>query len=65
MIWLYLEVVINLYSRLAVGWAMSERMTAQLMCDALQMALWRRRMPTGALGIQIAGVSTVPVPTGS
>ena len=25
---------------------MSERMTAQLVCDALQMALWRRRMPS-------------------
>lgn len=44
--WLYLAVVIDLYSRLVVGWAMSERMTAQLVCDALQMALWRRHMPT-------------------
>ena len=47
--WLYLAVVIDLYSRLVVGWAMSERMTAQLVCDALQMALWRRRMPTGVV----------------
>ena len=47
--WLYLAVVIDLYSRLVVGWAMSERMTAQLVCDALQMALWRRRMPTGVI----------------
>ena len=47
--WLYLAVVIDLYSRLVVGWAMSERMTAQLVCDALQMALWRRRMPTGII----------------
>ena len=43
--WLYLAVVIDLYSRLVVGWAMSERMTADLVCNALQMALWRRRMP--------------------
>jgi len=28
---------------------MSERMTAQLVCDALQMALWRRRMPSGVI----------------
>jgi putative transposase len=28
---------------------MSERMTAQLACDALLMALWRRRMPTGVI----------------
>ncbi len=47
--WLYLAVVIDLYSRLVVGWAMSERMTAQLACDALQMALWRRGMPTGVI----------------
>lgn len=47
--WLYLAVVIDLYSRMVVGWAMSERMTAQLVCDALQMALWRRHMPTGVI----------------
>jgi len=47
--WLYLAVVIDLYSRLVVGLAMSERMTAQLACDALQMALWRRHKPTGVI----------------
>lgn len=47
--WLYLAVVIDLYSRLVVGWAMSERMTAQLVCDALQMALWRRHRPSGVI----------------
>ena len=47
--WLYLAVVIDLYSRLVVGWAMSERLTAPLVCDALQMALWRRRLPTGVI----------------
>jgi len=45
--WLYLAVVLDLYSRLVVGWAMSERMTAKLVCDALQMALWRRKRPRG------------------
>lgn len=29
----------------AIGWSMSSRMTAQLACDALQMALWRRKRP--------------------
>ena len=33
------------YSRLVVGWAIAERMTAELPCQALKMALWRRRMP--------------------
>ena len=47
--WLYLAVVIDLYSRLVVGWAMSERITAELACNALQMALWRRRMPQGVI----------------
>ena len=47
--WLYLAVLIDLYSRKVVGWAMSERMTADLVCDALQMALWRRKMPKGVI----------------
>ena len=47
--WLYLATVIDLYSRLVVGWAMSARTTAQLACDALHMTLWRRRMPTGVI----------------
>ncbi|EEP8432677.1 IS3 family transposase [Salmonella enterica] len=43
--WLYLAVVIDLWSRSVIGWSMSSRMTAQLACDALQMALWRRKRP--------------------
>lgn len=45
--WLYLAVVMDLYSRKVVGWALSERMTKQLVIDALQMALWRRKPPRG------------------
>lgn len=47
--WLYLAVVMDLYSRLVVGWAMSERMTSKLVIDALQMALWRRKMPSNVI----------------
>lgn len=47
--WLYLAVVLDLYSRMVVGWSMSERMTATLVCDALQMALWRRKRPQGVI----------------
>jgi transposase InsO family protein len=47
--WLYLAVVLDLFSRKVVGWAMSDRMAAQLACDALRMALWRRRMPQGVI----------------
>jgi putative transposase len=47
--WFYLAVIIDLYSRRVVGWAMAERMTADLVCQALKMALWRRGMPTGVI----------------
>jgi transposase InsO family protein len=47
--WLYLAVVIDLYSRLVVGWALAERMTADLVRQAPQMALWRRKMPKGVI----------------
>lgn len=57
--WLYLAVVLDLYSRAVIGWAMSERLTTDLATQALTMALWRRK-PKGALlhhsdrGIQYA-----------
>ena len=47
--WLYLAVLIDLYSRAVVGWAMSERMTAQLANDALMMAIWKRKPPKGLM----------------
>jgi putative transposase len=45
---LYFAVVLDLFSRLVVGWSMSSRMTAQLVADALLMAIWRRG-PANAL----------------
>jgi len=47
--WLYLAVVIDLCSRKVVGWSMSSRMKAQLVCDALKMAIWRRRPAAGLI----------------
>jgi len=47
--WLYLAVVIDLCSRQVVGWSMSSRMKAQLVCDALRMAIWRRRPEPGLI----------------
>ncbi len=47
--WLYLAVLIDLYSRAVVGWAMSDRMTAQLANDALMMAIWKRKPPKGLM----------------
>jgi Transposase and inactivated derivatives len=47
--WLYLAVVIDLFSRKVVGWSMSSRMSAQLVCDALTMALWQRKPKAGLI----------------
>jgi putative transposase len=40
--WLYVAAVLDLFSRRVVGWSMSARMTAQLVTDALTMAIGRR-----------------------
>ena len=47
--WLYLSVFIDLCSRAVVGWSMSNRMTATLVTDSLQMAMWKRRPGSGLL----------------
>lgn len=47
--WLYLAVVIDLYSRHVVGWSMDQRMTAQLVNDALLMAIWKRKPAKGLI----------------
>ena len=43
--WLYLATVMDLYSRKIIGWSMSKRNNRRLVCDALLMALWRRKHP--------------------
>lgn len=47
--WLYLAVVIDLFSRQVVGWAMQGRMTTELVLQALTMAVWRRRPKAGLI----------------
>jgi putative transposase len=47
--WMYLAVVIDLFSRQVVGWAMDKRMKAQLTLDALAMAYFRRKPSKGLL----------------
>jgi len=47
--WLYLAGVVDLYSRMVVGWSMSKGITGQLTLDALQQALGRRRPEPGLL----------------
>jgi transposase InsO family protein len=47
--WLYLAGVLDLYSRRAVGWSMSERMTSDLVISAMQAALRQRCPEAGEL----------------
>jgi putative transposase len=42
--WLYLAVIIDLYSRAVIGWAMHKRMKTTLITDALKMTLMRRKV---------------------
>jgi len=58
--WIYLAVVIDLYSRKVVGWSVSHRINSRLACDALQMAIWTRRPEEGVIfhsdrGVQYGG----------
>lgn len=47
--WLYLAVLIDLFSRQVVGWQMGERINQELVCDALEAALANRGHPKGVL----------------
>jgi putative transposase len=58
--WLYLATTLDLYSRRIVGWSMKERMTSDLVIDALTMAIAQRQPPAGLMhhsdrGSQYAG----------
>ena len=47
--WLYLTVMLDLFSRQVVGWSIQPRMTRQLVIDALRMAWFRRRPGKGLI----------------
>jgi transposase InsO family protein len=47
--WLYLACVMDLASRRIVGWSMSERITADLVCRALRSAYWQRKPAAGLI----------------
>jgi putative transposase len=47
--WLYLAVVLDLFSRMVVGWSMAVTQDAMLVIQALRMAIARRRPPAGLL----------------
>ena len=57
--WSYLAVIMDLYSRQIVGWAINKHMKVELVLDALMMAYWRRKPTPGLIhhsdrGIQYA-----------
>lgn len=41
--WLYLAVVLDLFSRKVIGWSMQPTLARKIVLDALMMAVWRRR----------------------
>jgi putative transposase len=45
--WLYLASVMDCYSRAIVGWAIADHLRAELVVDALEMAVWQRKPTTG------------------
>ncbi|MFC1523665.1 IS3 family transposase [Thermodesulfobacteriota bacterium] len=47
--WLYLAVILDLFSRQVVGWSLNKRMTRKLIKDALLIAVWRRRPAPGLI----------------
>lgn len=47
--WMYLAVVIDLHSRAVIGWSMDKTMQQDLVCNALTMALFNRKFPTGVI----------------
>jgi putative transposase len=47
--WLYLATVIDLFSRQVVGWSMSDNLKADLVNNALLMAIWKRKPPKGLI----------------
>ena len=47
--WLYLATVIDLFSRKVIGWALSERMTKELVISAMQMSITNSGIPKGAI----------------
>lgn len=47
--WLYLAIILDVFSRQIVGWSMNQRMTKDLVLNALKSALGRRKIPSGMI----------------
>ena len=58
--WLYLAVVVDLFSRKVIGWSMQPRMTKEIVLNALLMAVWRRNPQKQVRVPLIRAVSQMP-----
>lgn len=47
--WMYLSIVMDLYSRRIIGWAISPRMTTDLILRSIRQAYWLRKRPSGVI----------------
>lgn len=47
--WMYLSIVMDLYSRRIIGWAISPRMTTDLILQSIRQAYWLRKRPQGVI----------------
>jgi putative transposase len=61
--WLYVAIVLDLFSRQIIGWSMQSRMECDLVMKALLMALWRRR-PSQEVMIYSNQAVNIPVVIG-
>ena len=57
--WMYLAVILDLFGRHIVGWAMDNHLGQELVLNAFKQAIWRRRPPKGVIfhsdqGVQYA-----------
>ena len=58
--WLYLAVIIDLYSRKVVGWALDRQLKTSLVLEALRMAYWRQKPAPGVDFIIPIGALNMP-----
>jgi transposase InsO family protein len=47
--WLYIAFILDVFSRLLVGWQLASHLRTDLPLDALEMAIWRRQLRSGEL----------------
>jgi putative transposase len=59
---LYLAFILDTHSRRIVGWAMENHMRTELVVDALEMAVWRRKPSAGLVHHSSSGIKSKFIP---